>query len=156
MEENPKSLWIGHPDRIAGLVIALAGAFLLYTASSLPFGKLTAPDAGFFPIILTTGLTGLGIVLFLVSFRSGRFSLEMTKQSLGVVVCAAALVIYAIAVNRVGFVLSTVAILLMLMRAYGGLSWKTSLLICVPAVLAAYIGFNELGVPLPRGILGWF
>src|SRR5262245_41952903 len=111
MSQNPQGSWIGHPDRMAGIAITLVGAFLLYTASSLSFGKLTAPDAGFFPIILTTALTGLGAVLFLTSFRSEKFSLEMTWQSLGVVVCAAALLIYALVVNRVGFIVSTIAIL---------------------------------------------
>jgi putative tricarboxylic transport membrane protein len=145
-----------HPDRISGATIALLGLLLIYVASPLPVGKLNAPDAGFFPVILSAMLTGLGVVLFANSFRSQPFSLEMTPRTLSVVACAAVLLLYALLVNSIGFLICTVSVLLVLMRAYGGLSWRKSLLIGVPAVLAAYLGFNELGVPLPRGILGWF
>ena len=144
---------ISHPDRISGAVIALLGLFLLYVASPLPVGKLNAPDAGFFPVILSIMLTGLGIILFANSFRSERSSLEMTPRTPSVAACAAVLLLYALLVNRIGFLICTLSVLLVLMRAYGGLSWRTSLLIGLPAVLAAYLGFNELGVPLPRGIL---
>jgi hypothetical protein len=33
------------------------------------------------------------------------------------------------------------------------MSWKQSLLITVPGVMLSYIGFVQLGVPLPRGPL---
>ncbi|MGD9921014.1 MAG: tripartite tricarboxylate transporter TctB family protein [Pseudorhodoplanes sp.] len=144
-----------HPDRIAGAVITAVGAFLLYTASPLPFGRLNSPEAGFFPIVLATMLTALGAVLFVSSFRTESFSLELTPRSWLVPLSAALLVAYALLVNRIGFIICTTAVLLTLTKA-NGLTWRTSLLLCVPAVLAAYIGFSELGVPLPRGIFGWF
>jgi hypothetical protein len=146
---------VSHPDRVAGLVLTAIGLFLLYTASSLPFGRLNAPDAGFFPIVLATILTVLGAILIATSFRSASFPLEMNSRSVLVALCAAGLVLYALLVNHVGFILSTLTVLLLLTRVYG-LAWRTSLLLCVTAVLAAYVGFSELGVPLPRGIFGWF
>lgn len=145
-----------HPDRIAGATLALIGLFLLYNARSLPFGRLNAPDAGFFPIILTVLLTAFGLVLLIQSLRTDGYSLEITPRSWLVPVCTVAIVLYALLINRVGFILCTLAILLLLAKAYGGLSWRRSLLYCVPAVLAVYVGFSELGVPLPRGIFGWF
>jgi putative tricarboxylic transport membrane protein len=147
---------LAHPDRIAGATLALVGLFLLYSARSLPFGRLNAPDAGFFPIILTVLLTVFGLALVVQSFRTDGYSLEMEPRSWLVPVCVAAIVLYALLINRAGFILCTTAILLFLAKAYGGLSWGRSLLYCVPAVLAVYVGFSELGVPLPRGILGWF
>jgi putative tricarboxylic transport membrane protein len=145
-----------HPDRISGATLVVAGAFLLYVASPLPFGHLKSPDTGFFPIILATMLCALGLLLFQQSFKTESFSLEMTTRSWAVLGTAAAFIFYALVVDRVGFLICTVALLLLLMKAYGGLSWKTSMLLSTGIAAVVYVGFNELGVPLPRGILGWF
>ena len=62
-------------------------------------------------------------------------------------------VIYAFAIGKAGFVLATTAILLLLMRGFGGVSWTRSLLLAVFMVLVTYITFVQLGVPLPSGPL---
>ena len=50
-------------------------------------------------------------------------------------------------------VIATIALMLLVMRGLGGMSWKQSLLITVPGVMLSYIAFVQLGVPLPRGPL---
>ncbi len=156
MSLNPIKALISHPDRISGAIIAAIGAFLVYAASPLPIGHPNAPDAGFFPVILAVLLCVLGVALFVRSFRTASFSLEMSARSWAVPLTAGAFLLYAVIVERVGFLVCTVALLLLLMKIYGGLSWKTSILVSVLIAAVTYIGFNELGVPLPHGILGWF
>ena len=147
--------FFSHPDRATGIVLTAVGSFLLYRASPLPVGRLNAPDAGFFPIILSTLLVGLGLVLFARSFVTKPFSPELTRRSWAVVAGALGLVLYALLLDRIGFLLCTGIMLVALMRFYGCLSWRTSVLFGVPLVLITYFGFEELGVPLPKGILGF-
>lgn len=143
-----------NPDRAGGVALAAVGGFLLYQASHLPFGSLRAPDAGFFPITLTGMLCLAGLWIFARSFRVEAASLDFTSRSWAVVGATAALFLYGACVERVGFLLSTTLMLLLLMKVFGGIGWGKSLLITVPMVGLTYLGFIELGVPLPRGIFG--
>jgi hypothetical protein len=156
MKVNSMSFIAGHPDRISGVVLCGAGGFFLREAFHLPFGTLSAPDAGFFPRSLATLLLLAGIVLFVRSFRIPPELLDFTKRSWGVALAIALLFLYGVLLERVGFVISTVAILFLLMKVYGELGWKLSLLIAVPSVVVTYLGFLQLGVPLPAGPLAMF
>jgi hypothetical protein len=145
-----------HPDRISGIVLCIAGAVGLRESSNLPFGTLSAPDAGFFPRSLATALLVFGIVIFIRAFNTAPDSLDFTKRSWGVAMAIAMLLLYGVFLERLGFLICTVAILFVLMKVYGGIGWKLSLLIAVPSVVATYFGFLELGVPLPAGLLARF
>jgi hypothetical protein len=147
---------VSHPDRVSGTAFSIIGAFLIYSASPLPVGRLNAPDAGFFPVILATLLVGLGLLLVARSFVTEPFSPEITKRSWAVVLGAGGLLLYASLLDRVGFLICTGVMLVVLMKAYGGLAWRTCLLVGVPLVFVTYVGFEKLGVPLPKGVLGFF
>lgn len=142
-----------HPDRCSGIALIVIGACLLYIARPLPIGSLQAPDSGFFPTVLASLLVIFGVGLLALSFKQASFSLEITTRSWGVAICAVSLLAYALLIDRVGFLVCTSAILILLMRFYGRMKWRTCIAVAVPLVLAAFLGFNELGVPLPRGVL---
>src|SRR5215467_14199984 len=125
--------------------------FAIVEASHLPFGTLRAPDAGFFPLTLSVLLLVLAIAIVVGSFSEARPA-EFTARSWHVPVTAAAFMLYALTLQKVGFLVSTVLVLLLLMRGLGGMTWTRAVLIAVPGVVLAYLGFLELGVPLPRGI----
>jgi hypothetical protein len=156
MKLNPVNFIARHSDRISGLVLCVAGAFFLRASAHLPFGTLSAPDAGFFPRTLATALLLAGVIIFARAIGAAPEMLDFTKRSWGVVVAIAALLLYGVLLERLGFLICTVGILFVLMKVYGGLSWKLSLLIAVPSVVATYLGFLELGVPLPAGVLAGF
>lgn len=144
-----------HPDRCSGIALALLGSYLIYIASPLPIGTLKAPDSGFFPIILATLLILFGLGLLVLSFVNEGFSLEVTSRSWGVAICAVCLIAYALLIDRVGFLICTSAILILLMRIYGDMKWRFCLMVTLPLVFVAYVGFKELGVPLPHGVLSF-
>jgi putative tricarboxylic transport membrane protein len=150
MKLRPVAL-LTYPDRISGLVLVLLGAFLAAVAARLPFGTLRAPDAGFFPLTLASLMLGCGVALLVGSFWSKPTPTEFTNQSLSVALCALAMFLYSALIERAGFIVCTSALLVLLMNRYGGLGWKLSCLIVVPTVIVTFIGFIELGVPLPRG-----
>ena len=142
-----------HPDRLSGSVLIVAAAFAIFEASRLPFGTPRAPGAGFFPVCLSVLLLVAGLAIVLRSFTTAPEPLRFTPQTWYVLVAAFTFVLYAFTVQTVGFVISTIAALLLLMRGLGGMSWTRAVIISVPAVTLSYLGFLKLGVPLPRGFL---
>ncbi|PWT93795.1 MAG: hypothetical protein C5B56_00130 [Proteobacteria bacterium] len=156
MKANALRFIAGHPDRISGIVLCAAGAVLLCASSALPFGTLSAPDAGFFPRVLAGAVLLSGVILFIRTWRSTPEALDFSKRSWSVAATIALLFAYGALLERVGFLICTIGVLLVLMKGYGGLGWKLALLITVPSVLATYLVFTQLGVALPAGLLAAF
>jgi putative tricarboxylic transport membrane protein len=150
---NAMSRLSSRPDRLSGSVLVLAAGFAIFEASRLPFGTLRAPDAGFFPFCLSVLLLVAGTAIVLRSYTAASEPLQFTSQTWYVLVAAITFVVYAFTVQTVGFIVSTIAALLLLMRGLGGMSWTRAVIIGVPAVVLSYLGFLQLGVPLPRGFL---
>ncbi len=94
---------------------------------------------------------GAGITLN--AFVSATEPADFHVQTWYVVIAAAAFIVYAFSIQRVGYLICTLVILLLLMRGLCGMSWMRSLAIAVPGVVLSYLAFSKLGVPLPTGIL---
>src|SRR5258708_20371106 len=63
------------------------------------------------------------------------------------------LIVYVFVLDPAGYVLSTSAVMLLFTRGLERLSWRSSVLVKLPAVLARYILFRWLCVPPPPGPL---
>ena len=142
-----------HPDCISGVVLMTFSIVALFDAWTLPFGSVRAPDAGFFPLSLSFLLLLFGGGILVGSFINGAEPARFSARSWQVAIAAIAFMLYALVLNKVGFVLATTAVMLLVTRSLGGMSWKQALLITVPSVALSYCGFIQLGVPLPRGPL---
>jgi hypothetical protein len=137
---------------VAGGVLAAAGAFAGYQAAQLPFGSIAQPDSGFFPLCVAVLVVVFALGIVAESQDAGESA--PTRPSWGVAAVAVALVGYVFLLKPAGFVICTLALLLFMLRALGALQWRRALGIALPAVLACYVIFTRLGVPLPPGILG--
>lgn len=149
-----RPLTLIHGDLVSGIVVGLAGALCTVVAWRLPFGSLRAPDAGFFPISLSVLLTGIGLIIVgrALAGKTGtpiEFPTEIQHVGLTIVMLLA----FAATLERIGYVLGTSIVLLILTRFLGAMSWRRSALIVVPSVLVSYLAFRQLGVPLPAGVL---
>jgi Tripartite tricarboxylate transporter TctB family len=144
---------IRHPDRISGVFLATVALIAVVEASHLPFGSIAAPDAGFFPLSLSALLLIFAVVIVAASFIGSSPVLEFSMRTWSVVLAACAFILYALAIPKAGFVISTTAVLFLLLRGFGGIGWTRSFLIAVPMVLLTYLAFVRLGVPLPAGPL---
>jgi hypothetical protein len=143
----------GNSDRISALFLMTVACIALFAAAGLPYGSIRAPDSGFFPRSLSALLLIFGAGIYVQSFLRPVESSHLDSKSWRVLIAAVALCAYAITLPRVGFVVDTILIMLLMMRGFGAMSWTLASLIAVPSVVAAYVGFIELGVPLPSGIL---
>ena len=157
VQVGPKhSIWtllLSCPDCISGTVVVVFATVALLDAWKLPFGSARAPDAGFFPILLSGLLVVFGGGIVVGSFMKNEERPVLSTRFWRVAVAAIALVVYALVLNKAGFVLATTAIMLLVMRGLSGTSWKQALLIAVPSVVLSYLAFVQLGVPLPAGPL---
>jgi hypothetical protein len=139
----------GHPDRLSGAVLSLLAVVALIEAASLPYGTVRAPDAGFFPKTLAALLLFFGLGIVFNSFLTKAHAVQFTTRSWQVAIAAAAFIAYALVLQKAGFVIATIALMLLVMRGLGGMSWKQSLLITVPGVMLCYFALVQFGVPLP-------
>jgi hypothetical protein len=156
MRANPLRLLSNNADRTCGAVATAMAIFLYASARDLPLGTVSAPDAGFFPKVLSVLLAILGLGVMLRRHSGAHEHGGFTLRSWAVPLAALVLLAYAALLNSVGFVLSTIVVLFLLMTAYGRIRWMVALAASVSAVVICYLGFTELGVPLPQGVLSIF
>ena len=144
---------ISHPDRTSGGLLVILASVAILEAWDLPFGTLRKPDAGFFPLSLSILLLIFALGIIFNSFTTKPEQTGFSARSWYVLIAALAFIIYAVSLEKVGFVLATTAIMLLMMRGLGGMRWTKALIIAVPSILISYLAFVQLGVPLPRGPL---
>jgi putative tricarboxylic transport membrane protein len=147
--------------RIVALLLIALGVVALVGAAGLEAGGYTAIGPAFFPTIVGIGLLGLGAV-FLVRTTVrpdetlGRQAAreEAATHWPTVTVALAVLVIYAFALEALGYVVATVIFFVVMARVLGSRHTVRDAAIAVALSLLLYLGFTQvLGIRLPAGLL---
>ncbi len=135
------------PDLVAAVAIAGLGAFLVREGADLGLGEPTEPGSGFMfwwigaAMILAGGALGLTGLLA----PAGRQPSDMPPAGGPV---------YALALQPIGFIPTSAALLAGLFAFVGGYRWQVSLGMGVAgALLCWYLFARLLGSNLPAGIL---
>jgi putative tricarboxylic transport membrane protein len=143
---------------VAAIMLALAG-YILLAASALPFGTLRMPQTAFFPQILAVLLAILSLVLLAQSLAGTIVRLDPDRIDpagwfrIGATV--AALSVFALVLESLGFLLSTFFLMVCLLCALETRSWGKVIAVALATALVTYAIFALLlGVPLPTGVLG--
>jgi putative tricarboxylic transport membrane protein len=139
--------------RLPAAALAAFGLAALYKASALPFGSASQPGSGFFPTLIGVALVVFGAVSCFAAPAKREAAEAPARGEAAVWLVSIALLAYALALPRVGFVPCTAAIILLLLRGIGGVSWLASLIAAIAAAVACYLLFTRLGVALPPGVL---
>jgi hypothetical protein len=149
-------------ERWAAAALTVFGIAASVEAWKLPFGGLTQPAAGFFPLCLAVALTLVAATVLLRSLRgrAGEAGVGARTAAPGGVGRAAAtlgaLVVYALALEPVGFGVATLPLIVFLFRAIEPQPWPVALGGAAAAVLACHVLFRVwLGVRLPPGPWGF-
>ena len=143
---------------IAGLVMAF---LIIYLGSreGVPFGTLSKPGTGFFPLILGVTLGILCLMLLLNSWgkSTGREE-KKGVSSLGkrrVVLTFGVLLIYNLVLESFGFLLCTFFLMFFTLKLVDHRKWSYSFLTSLLTTVACYVFFQKLlQAQLPPGILG--
>jgi putative tricarboxylic transport membrane protein len=147
---------LGRPDVWSGLVLGGLAIFAWIWARDLPVGSLGQPGPGFFPKglaalveLLALGILGRGILRPV----EGVASLWPDHRGLGRVgTMVAALMGYVLGIDRLGYLVTTMALFVVMLRCVGGRSWIVTLVTAVLAAGGSYLLFAHwLMVPLPSG-----
>ena len=156
-EEHGKQLTIRNGDRASAAVVVLVGLYLVYEALHLRFGSVTRPGPGFFPMVLAVLLVSVSGALLLHALRpeKGIPSVAFGRRTGHIVVTATAIVVYAAVLEAVGFLTCTFVLVFVLLVGVGKVPWLRSLPVAAIGTVGIYAVFTQLGIPLPKGILGF-
>ena len=148
--------------RIAALLLIGGGLFLLYNA--LQIGSVrgySVVGPSIFPIVVSLGLTALGVGLALRTTRWPDLDLgqkvaaeEAATHWPTTGMLGALLVAYAFALGPVGYIVSTAILLPASARVLGSRALLRDVVIGVVVAIVIFIGFTRfLHIRLPTGIL---
>ncbi len=142
---------------ISLILIGLAG-FILLQSRNLAFGSLRAPQTAFFPTTLATLLLIFSVILLaqtlLGEIRRGPDNI-VAEGWVRIGGTLATMVGFALALERLGFLLTTFLLMVLLLRAIESQRWPKVVAIALMTALISYAIFGWLlGIPLPAGVLG--
>ena len=149
-------------DRVIALIVFLLGAGYLYIASTFPRLEISDPlGPKAFPVILGIALIMAVVLLVFESFRKpvegaqkeDEPGEEGSKHLLLIIAIVIVTIIYAVILERVGYLLDTVLLLIVIMAYFNKKKWLQNGLISICFTLATYLVFAKLlGVTLPKGL----
>ena len=142
----------------ASLILAGLAGLTLFEASRLAFGSIRVPQTGFFPSILAILLLFFSIALLVQTCRqAGGESGEQPITSeawIRISITLAAMLGFALVLEKVGFLLSTFTVMLVLLRVIEPQKWPRVLAVALATALISYFLFGRLlNIPLPAGVL---
>ncbi len=147
-------------DFYSSLVWLLVGLGFLGGGLKMGVGPMNTPGPGFFPVVIGATFSLLSLVLFLTALSRkiqpaeiGRFwkSRHSWKK---VIPSLLSLVFYLMALNYLGYLVTTMLFIFYLLKYVGKSKWVFSISIALLLTVASYAVFRiALRVPLPRGVL---
>lgn len=144
-------------DAVFSLLLLGFSVLVAEESLRLPFGTMRKPGVAFLPFLLSVLLAALSLTLMIQAVKkrggdaTGGLQVGRWKEA---GLCLAALLAFALVFEWLGYVISTVLLLVFLMRAVEPVKWWLVLVIAVLSSLVTYIVFSLLGTPLPAGLLG--
>jgi len=146
-------------DLISSILLFFVGLFTVVIAPQYDLGTASAPGAGLMPLLSGSLVCFFAVLTFLSAYR--RKSGDVKKiwadiQFKKLVFVLIMLLLYALLIEKVGFLLSTFLLIFLLLRFVDPRSWMTSLIGGGITSILSYLLFETwLKAQLPRGILGF-
>ena len=147
-------------DTLTGALVLLLGAAVFLYAQTFPPMPGQPVGPSLFPSLVGAGLAALGVVLLLSARRqppepvvAGIDWIRRPRMAANFALVIGALLLYAVVVNTLGFILTAVPFLALLMLGFGvRRRWIAPLAAMI--ALGVHFGFYTLlRVPLPWGLL---
>jgi putative tricarboxylic transport membrane protein len=140
----------------AAAVLLAFGLFALTQARGLRFGTIVAPGPGFFPLSLAAALCLASIGLLVRALRASPSDAPASSggvRRFAVAGTLGSLLVYALVLERLGFLLATFALLVFFFKALQRQSWLVVVSGSLATSLLTYLVFKMwLGVNLPGGL----
>ena len=135
-------------DVLAGLAAACLGLFVVWTSLDYRLGTPARMGPGMFPMVLGGLLTLCGVGAALIGLRSAERAPALRVRAMLAV--TAALVAFALTVERLGFIPAAVLLIFISGMAERPVQWPALALLSLVLAPAAYALFALfLGIPVP-------
>lgn len=121
-------------------------------------GKIKHPGPGFLPFGLGLCLIVLSLILIFKNWKGDTSSIPFWPQRtwLRPLLGVSIFILFALVIERLGFVLTTLFFLIIWMRLIERIRWRTLIGISIGTTAGLYFIFVFfLEVPLPAGFLKW-
>jgi len=148
-------------DQISALLGVAIAVGICFGSIKLSLGEYHKPGPGFFPFLLGSALGAISILIFFQTFKKmtvdeGKPFWPNPQRSLKMTYILIALILYALAMNYLGFPLSTLLFLGFLLKAVEPQRWSVVLSGSILGTIFFYGVFQYwLDIPFPSGILGF-
>ena len=144
----------------AGVIAAiflLASGWICVEATLVPFGSFRMPGAGFFPLLLGITLAVLALAFLATGLMSPSREVTSIQPERSEVLYLLGSMMVAVAVfDRLGFLLTMMAFLLVATKVLGGIRWRTAAVLAVAgSVTASWVFGRLLQINLPAGVLAF-
>ena len=144
-------------DILSGLFLLAVSIAICAGSLRLDVGTVTAPGAGFYPLV--TGLV-LGVFAILLIVQARKVVSEPVRfwfpeaNKKGIVISFFCILIYALLLERAGFIATTILFFILFSHFVCGHRWRTAVFFGLVTSLATYFVFSiVLYAPLPRGFI---
>jgi putative tricarboxylic transport membrane protein len=148
---------MGKYDRVIGMIWLVLGGAMAIEGFNLGLGKISRPGIGFVPFLVGSSLGLCGFVLMVWAFLKGEGADEVTWKGQNwknLVLPVLSLVIYALIMERLGFLITTFLFLFFLFKLTAPKKWLSPLLTALLISVSCYFIFSLwLKVSLPSGFL---
>jgi hypothetical protein len=146
-------------DQRSSLFWLAVGLAIAFYSRRYDLGTPSSPGPGFLPFISGVAMALLALVVFFQQIHGNKDTLKSLwaqKKWPAVPIVMAALIIYAVALNFLGFILDTFLLTAFLLRVMEPLRWSRVLAGASGATLGSYAVFHLwLEAQLPAGVLGF-
>jgi putative tricarboxylic transport membrane protein len=142
-------------DRVAGVALVVLSIAVLVASRVLPFGSLRTPGPAFAPVVLALLLLFFGLLLVAIRGSSEPFRTLRWHEWRHAIAIVAAVVFFALALERLGYRITVAAALLFLLGVMERKSVLFTVVFALSVAAASFFLFSTLlRVPLPRGPFG--
>jgi putative tricarboxylic transport membrane protein len=144
---------------LSGLLVLIVGLAIVVHARSFPAATGQSIGPGFFPSLVGAGLILCGLALIVSGRRRGEPWIEAAewmrrpRMIFNLLLVFADLVFYAVAVSSLGFFITALVFLSVLMVAFKVPPTRVVPLALAVTLIIHYAFYTLLRVPLPWGVL---
>jgi len=143
-------------DRMSGSVLVLFALLVIWESRRLPLGTFRQPGPAFVPILLALLLLIFGIFVVLTARRAQLLSSIRWTEWRHAVAILAASVFSVFGMERLGYRLTVLIVLIFLVKLVEQRGWLLSLGFAFALSFGSFFLFYTiLRVPLPEGPLGF-
>jgi hypothetical protein len=143
-------------DRLAGGVLAAFAIFVLWESRRIPFGSVMEPGPGVVPVLLALTLLACSIAVVAGGAAAPRVGAHLWPEWRHAVAILGTCAFMALALERLGYRLTMLVALLVLLTVVELKGWVAGTVFAVGFSLGSYFVFNTLlRVPMPLGPFGF-